>query len=207
MYLYLRTKEGLGEDQQSWVTPQALNRVMVKPVSMGYLGNFHEHLESPAEQTCPYHYSVANFSPNSWSLPVAIQKNIQKIADDIVGKVKHKLQRLRIKKRGKKADVYLNLDIRAHLDKKTDTAKPMWSWGKDHRPPMYQRRGAEVFSDLYERIQRGLKNLRDQFNFSSSIDYKYSPQGAARPVSSTNPGENRRVEVCVRNLAVQEEEK
>ena len=204
MYLYLRTKEGLGQDKEAWSAPQALHRVMVEPVSIGYLGNFHEHLANPAEQTC---YTVANFAPNSWGLLVDMLKNIQEIADDIVGKVKHKLKRLGIKKRGKKADVYLNIDFQAHLDKKTDTAKLMWSWGKNHRPPLYQHRGVVLRDDLVSRIQKGLENLRDRFNFSYEINYDYSPQGAAHPVSSTNPGENRRVEVCVRNLAVQEEEK
>lgn len=204
--MYLRRGEGFGQNQESWFVPQALHQVMVRPGPISYFGNFHEHLESPAEQTCPYHYSVANFRPNSWGLTVDIQKDIQKIANDIVGKVEHKLQRLRIKKRGKKADVYLNLDIRPYMDKKTDTARAMWHKGQNGEP-LYRRRGTEVLTDLYGRIDAGLKRLHDRFNFSSSINYNYSPQGAAHPVSSTNPGENRRVEVCVLNLAVQKQRK
>lgn len=199
--MYLRTGEEFAQ-KETWSAPQALNRVMVEPVSIGYLGNFHEHLASPAEQTCGYHYSVANFRANSFGLPLDMLKNIQKVANDIVGKVKHKLKLLGIKKEGKKADVYLNIDFQAHLDKKTDTAKLMWSWGKNHRPPLYQRRGIVVRDDLVSRIEQGLENLRDRFNFSYEINYTYSPQGGGHPVSSKNPGENRRVEVCVRNLAV-----
>jgi hypothetical protein len=196
--MYLRTKEGLGDDQESWSAPQALNRVMGRPGPIGYLGNFHEQLGDPPKQTC---YTVANFGPNSWGLPVDIQKDIQKIANDIVGKVERKLHQLRLK-RGQKATVHLKLDIRAHLDKKTDTAKAMWSWSKDHRPPLYQRRGVAVHDDLDERIQRGLKNLRDQFNFSYVMDYGYSPQGSAHPVSSASFGKNRWVEVCICDLTV-----
>ena len=200
MYLYLRTKEGLGQDKETWIAPQAPNRVMVEPVPIGYLGNFYEHLGSPAEQTC---YTVANFGPNSWGLPVDLQKKIQKIADDIVGKVKRKLHRLRIKRR-KKAIVRLLLDIRAHLDVKTDTARSMWFEGRKGGP-LYWRRGTVVWEDLKARLDEGLKKLKDRYMFSSFIDYNSEPQGTAHPVSSTNPDENRRVEVCIRSLVVKKE--
>ena len=185
--MYLRTKEGLGPDQETWSAPQPLNRVMVRPVPIGYLGNFHGYLGSP-KQTC---YIVANFGPNSWGLPVDLQKDIQKIANDIVGKIEHKLRKLRLK-RGQAGSVHLYLDFRAHMDKDTDT----------NLVRFYEKRGVRVRDDLHSRIQEKLKDLHDRFNFSYFMDHNYEPQGSTHPVSSTLPSDNRRVEVCILNLRV-----
>jgi len=189
--MYIRTAEGLGQDQETWSASQPLNRDMVRPGPIGYLGNFYEHLGSP-KQTC---YTVANFGPNSWGLPVDLQKDIQKIANDLVGKVKRKLRRLRLKM-GKEATVRLVLDIRAHFDVKTDTARSMWFEGRKGGP-LYWRRGTVVWEDLKARLDEGLKKLKDRYTFSSFIAYNSEPQGSAHPVSSEDSGKNRRVDVCI----------
>lgn len=194
--MYIRTTEGLGQDQETWSASQPLNRDMVRPSPIGYLGNFYEYLGSP-KQTC---YTVANFGPNSWGLPVDLQKDIQKIANDLVGGVKRKLRRLRLKK-GKEATVRLVLDIRAHFDVKTDTARSMWLEGRKGGP-LYWRRGTVVWEDLKARLDEGLKKLKGRYTFSSFITYNFEPQGSAHPVSSEDPGKNRRVDVCILSLRV-----
>jgi hypothetical protein len=143
---------------------------------------------------------VANFGPNSWGLSVDLQRDIQTIANNLVGKVKRKLRRLRLKM-GKGATVRLVLDIRAHFDVKTDTARSMWFEGRKGGP-LYWRRGTVVWEDLKARLNEGLKKLKDRYTFSSFIDYNSEPQGSAHPVSSEDHGKNRRVDVCILSLRV-----
>ena len=188
--MYLRTKEGLGQDKETWSAPQPLNRVRVEPVPIGYLGNFNEHLGNP-KQTC---YIVAHFKPNSWERTKDIQLlYLAKIAKAIVRTIEHKLRKLGLKRK-QEASVHLVIEFRGHMDKKTDTGP------KD----LDDRRLKAVHKDLDWRIPSELKmqGLKDRFKFSYFMDSSYSPEGSAHPVSSTIPGRNRRVEVCILNLRV-----
>jgi hypothetical protein len=188
--MYLRTKEGLGEDQESWIAPQALNRVMAEPVPIGYLGNFNEYFGRPPKQVC---YTVENFKPNSWLRTKDIQLYLDKIAKNIVRSIERKLRKLRLK-RGQEAVANLYMEFRGHMDKKTDTGPKN----------LDERRLKEVHEDLDSRIKADLKtqNIHDRFNFSYFMNFSYSHEKSAHPVSSTIPGKNRRVEVCILGLRV-----
>ncbi len=201
--MYVRTKGGLGQDNETWSALQPLNRVMVPPVPISYLGNFHEHLGNSPKQTC---YTVDNFKPNSWQLTKDIQLSyLDKIAKAIVRTIELKFRKLRLKRK-QEASVHLFIEFRGHMDKKTDNRmKPdsETSGRPGHHGLDYLRLQA-VHQDLSWRIESELKtqNLHDRFNFYYFMNYSYSTEGSAHSVSSTNPGENRRVEVCILGLRV-----
>ncbi len=187
--MYLRTEERFAQNHESWSAPQALNRVMVRPGPIGSLGNFHEHLGDPPKQDCCTVCTVENFEPNSWALTKDIQLlYLDKFAKTIGRTINRKLRKLRLKRR-EKAIVKLYVEFRGHMDKKTDTGP------KD----LDERRLKAVHEDLAWRIEADLKTqkLHDRLKFSYSMQSSYSPEGSGHPVSSKNPGKNRRVEVCI----------
>ena len=98
--MYVRTNEGLGGNHETWSAPEVLNRLMVRPVPIGYLGNFHEYLGNPPKQDCCTVCTVENFKPNSWALTKDIQLlYLDKFAKSIVRTIRHKLRKLHPKKK------------------------------------------------------------------------------------------------------------
>jgi hypothetical protein len=190
MYLFLRTNEGLGKDKETWIVPQALNRVMVEPVPIDYSSNRNECLGSPPKQVC---HIVRNFKPNSWALTKDIQLYLDKVARAIVRMIERRLRKLRLKRK-QKASVNLYIEFRGHIDKETDIKTKA----------LDDRRLKAVHEDLDWRILSKLKaqGLKDRFDFSYFMNFSYLPEGSAHPISSTILGENRRVEVCILRLRV-----
>lgn len=190
--MYLRTGEGFAQNQESWFAPQALNRVMVRSGPIGSLGNFHQYLGDPSKQTC---YAVENFKLCSWKLTRIIQSYLDKIAKTIVRTIERKLRKLRLK-RGQWATVGLHIMYRGYTDGLTETGSKL----------LDSHRAVTVRKDLEKRIKEKLEtqNLHELFNFIDIIFHGESAEGSSY---HSNPGKNRRVEVCIGRFNVNKDKK
>ena len=187
--MYIWTKQGLAQEQESWSAPQSLPRV-VRSIPFGYLGVLSEQMGN-AKQTC---YIVDKFKPNSWLLTKEIQLgHLEKIAKFVAKKIAIKLRKLRLKKR-EKGSVHLFIEFRGYMDKKTDTGLKN----------LDERRLKAVHEDLDNRIKNHLEmaDVHHRFNFDYFMNSSYAPEGSDHPVDPDKPEKNRRVEVCILEFRV-----
>jgi hypothetical protein len=194
--MYLRTKEGLGQYKETWVTPQALNRVMVEPVSIGYLGNFDEHLGQTESKPCwdcyktaPCwtRYIVRNFKPASAELTDVIKKDIEDKARAIV-RILHRILKSKsaeFKKR--KTSLAVMLQFEGHLSKAIDPQNK--SLDLDRAKAVSEYLSTKLSNEWG---RQGVGKLQNGFGYNQEL----SAAGSKRPISSI-ARKNRRVEICV----------
>ena len=182
MYIWKKA-EGLGQNQESWSAPQALTRVKVQSVPMGYLGRFDAQLGNDAE-SCEARYNVEYFDPGSDKINRIIKTDLQDIAKHMFKLLQSKLAGLRGKKIDIKKDVILHIYVKGYVDihEGSDPA--------DHDNLDY-RRAFAVLEPLH--LYAVQKNIPRK-----NIEYDYSGGGQYLPRSDRKPGKNRLAKVCVR---------
>ncbi len=131
--MYIRTKTGFGQDQETWSAPQALTRLKVQSVPIGYLGGLNDCVGQPKGEYCIFLFYVYFDPDKDWPSTVKIEK----IADNIVSIMK-------LKKKGSEGDLRLKLHVTGYFDTATD------SWRSDKW--LDDRRAANVLRHLLQAL-------------------------------------------------------
>lgn len=177
--MYIYTKEGPGQNQETWSAPKALNGVKVQSAPPSHLGGVNGWFGQPKGESCKYSYRVYFEPDKDWTST----KKIGEIADKIVSLMK-------IKKKGSMGDLRLKIHVTGYFDMTTD------SWRSEKY--LDDRRAANVHRDLIEQLHTKIKEAKLVVGDPA---FTHSGKGPAPPVSK-NPAENRRAEICIRALDV-----
>jgi hypothetical protein len=175
--MYIRTRDGLGQDQATWSPLQTFSRPTAQPISIGYLGNFNERLGKDESKPCKETWAVWGFNKNSAKLLDFQKKHIKDIATHLVSLLKRDLK-------GKQEGVHLHLFFEGHVDKKTD-------------PAQYGQLDMERASAVAEEFDKRISELNTRPIIPLTASYRYSRAGSTRPLGSDSR-KNRRAVVCLR---------
>ena len=182
--MYIWTKEGLGQDQETWSTTQAPTPIRaVQSGPMGYLGRLHEQMGN-GKESCEARYNVEYFDPGSDKINKIIKTDLQDIAKHMFILLQNKLAKLKGEKIDIKKDVILHIYVKGFVDvfKDSDPA--------DH-DNLDTRRAFALLEPLHlYAMQKGMPR--------KNIEYDYSGGGNVKSRNHRKPGINRLAKVCIR---------
>lgn len=194
--MYIRTKEGLGQEQATWSTFQTFRRPPGRSTLTGGFEHVNERMGQAESKPCWDCYKTApcwvrfkveNFKPGSAELTNVIKKDVEDIATAIV-RILHRILKSKstdLKKR--KTSLALMLQLEGHLSKATDPQNTSLDLDRANAVAEYlsTQIGNEWSFQGLDKLQNGL-----------GMNLTPSAAGSRRPASS-KARRNRRVEVCV----------
>ena len=185
--MYIRTTDGLRQNQTTWPAPETLNRPTVQPTPIHYLGYFNGPTGKvdwdALEKSCwTNRFVVQSFLPNSTKLLDVIRTDIEDIAKAIVRRLVRPLPDLK-KLPGLNKNIGLVVHYEGHVDKTTD-------------PKNYGKLDVERAVTVADYLETQLFKEWERKGLGILGSNRLTPgMGPNHPRSST-PRKNRRVEVC-----------